>query len=422
MESKEETTTAEEGKKTIERTDLLVQMMDDIVDKLQLLEYEKNMALVKKKRCMPCSRFYFCLADSNANAQFNYFMDLVMFLTQQCQRDFIVDKYDDPNTSVNKLLLLLKSMSIEINFSAAKVKLGHGEAVCTVLQRLSDVALEQTKFQWTAPSYPKEEFADEAEVDEDAEVDGGVEENLNLDTNEEEEVVLYSEKQTGKHPADALDESQHEIIQATVDPIAWKTELERVAPKLKARVRADVGKEWRAHIEQTRAHEDTIQKVLPATSSQLKQVALELGEALERMSHKEKYINQQFCQLGQEYHDAKDRLVTLQETHQASSERVKTVSTTLSTLSEHLSDIKSKMDNRGSSMTDTTPLVNIKEALQTLKMEIKTYELRIGIVGHSLLQATSRIKPRPEKNDDVYHSTTDPAYDDGLSDDEYYEG
>lgn len=41
-------------------------------------------------------------------------------------------------------------------------------------------------------------------------------------------------------------------------------------------------------------------------------------------------------------------------------------------------------------MTDTSPLVNIKAALQDIKVEINNFELRIGVVGQSLLsQQTS---------------------------------
>jgi len=38
-------------------------------------------------------------------------------------------------------------------------------------------------------------------------------------------------------------------------------------------------------------------------------------------------------------------------------------------------------------MHDTSPLVRIKTALQHLKGEIAMYELRIGVVSHSLLSA-----------------------------------
>jgi hypothetical protein len=39
-------------------------------------------------------------------------------------------------------------------------------------------------------------------------------------------------------------------------------------------------------------------------------------------------------------------------------------------------------------MTDTSPLQKVRKALAKLKAEIKDMELRIGVVGHSLLQAS----------------------------------
>jgi len=36
----------------------------------------------------------------------------------------------------------------------------------------------------------------------------------------------------------------HQILQALVDPVEWKTELERVGPKLKSNLQTSVN-EWR---------------------------------------------------------------------------------------------------------------------------------------------------------------------------------
>ena len=52
------------------------------------------------------------------------------------------------------------------------------------------------------------------------------------------------------------------MIAATIDPLHWKTELERVGPRLKMDIKT-LGKEWRAHIEQTKHHEQQIQKIMP---------------------------------------------------------------------------------------------------------------------------------------------------------------
>ena len=41
-------------------------------------------------------------------------------------------------------------------------------------------------------------------------------------------------------------------------------------------------------------------------------------------------------------------------------------------------------------MTDTSPLLKIKEALGSIKAEIKAMELRIGVVGHTIMQSKIR--------------------------------
>ena len=66
----------------------------------------------------------------------------------------------------------------------------------------------------------------------------------------------------------SVDEEAHQILQAQVDPVEWKTELERVGPKL--RTKQDVGPtEWRAHVDQTVTSKNHIEKVLGETEGDL---------------------------------------------------------------------------------------------------------------------------------------------------------
>ena len=44
------------------------------------------------------------------------------------------------------------------------------------------------------------------------------------------------------------------------------------------------------------------------------------------------------------------------------------------------------MNDRNNSMTDTTPLRKITAALGDLKKEVESLDLRIGVVGQTLLQ------------------------------------
>ncbi len=78
--------------------------------------------------------------------------------------------------------------------------------------------------------------------------------------------------------------------------------------------------------------------------------------------------------------------------YQESSNAVTKLTNDLAEVSKKLDDVKTDMEGRGNSMTDTSPLVKIKGALSSLKAEIKNFDLRIGVVGHTLIQAKMRMK------------------------------
>ena len=69
----------------------------------------------------------------------------------------------------------------------------------------------------------------------------------------------------------SLDGSAHQILHAQVDPIEWKTELERVGPKLKAHQQI-TSNEWRAHVDSTVHNKGQIEKVLSDTQGDLQAV------------------------------------------------------------------------------------------------------------------------------------------------------
>ena len=84
-------------------------MNEDALDKLKLLNYEATFP-------RPLTRSHFALPASNASLQFQDFIDIVVYLIGRIKRDadfFKIDKYDDPNTSVNKMMLALRSLDYE---------------------------------------------------------------------------------------------------------------------------------------------------------------------------------------------------------------------------------------------------------------------------------------------------------------------
>lgn len=132
-----------------------VHLNDEMCDKLSILDYETNFCAAKD--ILPFPRTYFALPTQNASMQFGHMMELFKWLMSQCEQDFTTDKYDDPTTSVNKMMLELKGMGFDMDFPAQKLKQAHGEAVCRVLNFLCDAALKLQRFAWGKPSYPEEE-------------------------------------------------------------------------------------------------------------------------------------------------------------------------------------------------------------------------------------------------------------------------
>jgi len=147
---------------------------------------------------------------------------------------------------------------------------------------------------------------------------------------------------------------------------------------------------FHSHIDQTKKHEILIRNELPATESTLKQINSQLTADVEKMRTKEKYVNTTFSSLAEEYTRVKETLVGVESEHSTASGAVGNLTQDLAVIADQLSEIKGTMDSRGSSMTDTTPLVKIRTALQDIKVEINHFELRIGVVGHTLLAAQTR--------------------------------
>ncbi len=74
----------------------------------------------------------------------------------------------------------------------------------------------------------------------------------------------------------------------------------------------------------------------------------------------------------------------LEKSHEERTERKKHLAEKLAQTLKELEEVKKMMDEKGNSMTDTTPLVQIRESLQRLKDENKELDIRIGVLVRSL--------------------------------------
>lgn len=356
-------------------------LMEDINDKLKILNYET--LFCREKNLKPLTSLYFAL-PGKASEQFPYFSNLAGWLLKEMNGDVEWMEFDDPNSISNQIMEQLKSLGYKAEFPVSKLRHGSGDAVCLALNFLLDKSLAKKNWQVQSPVYTKSEFAEEAVVDEDAEVGDGS--DVDEDVAEDESGAFENDYYQPKNDRDEEEKRDMEMLEAKVDPAEWKLELERVGPRLK--FKADgASKEWRTHIEQSQKHEQQINESFPEAKVALEKIGKELRAAIDRIGSKERNINKDFEHLGAEFREKQKKLDEIQEQYNELSKTVSEFTSGLAEKTDSVEMIKSQMNSQNSSMTDTSPLRKIQTALNSLRKEVNGMELRIGVVSQTLLQA-----------------------------------
>ncbi|CAM9275782.1 unnamed protein product, partial [Chrysoparadoxa australica] len=364
-------------------------LWENALEKLKALDYESRFCEIKN--LPPFTRTFFALPGENASLQFRAFQDIASWLVTEATGDpdlYKIDKYDDPNTSVSKLILALKALSFGLDFPASKLKQGYGEPVCSALDFLADLALKAHNFTFQRPVYQEEDMAEEAEVDESADL-GEVPVEDEIDEIEEEEAVFTERARPELEDEDDLHQSQVAMLETRIDPLEWKKELERVGPKLKFAQRST--KEWRGHVEQTKLHEKTIQSTLPEASSKMTVMSSEVKNMLDSMRSKERYLSNNYQELCEEYQQLREKTKAAEAKHQGATTVTAELTSQLAEISEEVEELKESMNDRGSKMSESSPLIALKQSMQHVKGEIKTFDLRIGVVSNALISMRMRL-------------------------------
>ena len=335
-------------------------LMEEIIERLKMHNYERNMPGSFK----PLTHTYFAIASGNPSEQFHYFAAVCAWLmTLQRISWKAPSQMDDPNSAVNSLYSQLQQIGAPTNYPPMKLKLGFGEHCCAVLKHL----LDQLPLEFKRAEYTEELEYEEAAVDEDAQVDEDeLADEVGAADVEEDEFFGGGADAVPAGEAKLTDS----ILDASVDPAAWQIELERVTPQLKMQILSDP-KEWRNRLVNTKSHQQTVASLAPETYAMLDRLCEDMERTLQAVRKAEQKLNQQ-CKDGvDEFSQKQDKLQEVQDEYNTKSQGLNELTNALSQVSDELSGVKGKMDERGANMTDTSPLIKIKSALQRLKDERK---------------------------------------------------
>ena len=374
--------------------------------RLKILQYE--IKFCKPKNLSPVTYLSFVVPSSNSLEQFGFFAVLCHWLCGLCGHSYTEPSvYDDPNVSTTNLLEELRKLNaFPVDYAPQKVKQGWGDAPCAILQQLTDLAFKKSQFRFRAPVQPPEAQA-EAEmddIDDDANdtVLGGDDDDDGIadlaieddDMDDDEELFGGAAMVGGLKSADGHDDGKPatSMLESKINPAQWKLELERVAPQLKVVVKSDM-REWRNRLESLRNYLTVVETSFPENKANLGKIATEVRQALDKIESREKYYNQQLENLIVSYREAQENLTGVNEKFKVESEKVSRATNELADITDDLEMVKGQMDVRGSSITDSAPLMKIKQALQDLKAETRQMDIRIGVVQQHLLR--SRLKSGP---------------------------
>ncbi|XP_063236014.1 intraflagellar transport protein 57 homolog [Bacillus rossius redtenbacheri] len=365
---------------------------EELMDKLKILNFETE--FIRDLKMKSPSRHYFAV-QTNPGEQFFLFTSLAAWLVRKTGDSFEQpQEFDDPNSTIAGLLDSVRKTGTALNFPPSKLKQGCGEHAVSVLNCLADAALKATHFVWQKPEPPPDLAQDEDDAaDDEAElILEKVEEEMAAEFSEEEEEVLLRVEDLGHFGSqDAEGRKPDDVLVSTTDGEEWRLELERVLPQLKVTVTAGA-RDWRARLEQMQQHRASIEDSLAATQGQLDRLHADITHTLDKVGSREKYLNSRLeTQLAQ-YRTLQDELARLTEQYRDVSGGVTERSRTLAQVSEELEAVKRDMEERGSSMNDRTPLVNIKKAVSGIRLEITSMNVHVGVLEHSLLQSKLRDK------------------------------
>ncbi|OHS93873.1 huntingtin-interacting protein [Tritrichomonas foetus] len=283
--------------------------------------------------------------------------------------------YDEPAHVADTIILSLPELGFKLNFSSSKLVPGHGIAVCTILDAIVRLTIKRRKFT------PKSLRTiggtggnDEVETvgDEDEDEDGIIDDAVDIQSDDDDEITNIN---------DVGVEGGAKVI----DSLELKAEAERVAARLQIRIPA-AKSDWRSHFQQMSQHQTRINEIMGQLTPILSKVGADVTRAIQAIQTREKTLNSRFETSVSEYASRASSLATVEARHRARVAEVNALQTELNSVIEKLSSTKETLDEKQKEVSDNSPLMKMKQAITSLKENIKALELRSSILQRSLTQ------------------------------------
>uniref|UniRef100_A0A1B0AZ90 Uncharacterized protein n=1 Tax=Glossina palpalis gambiensis TaxID=67801 RepID=A0A1B0AZ90_9MUSC len=357
---------------------------DDLLEKLKLLNYEKN--LLSELKMKPLSRFYF-LKSTNPGEQFYMFTLIAWWLLEKLGKQTMSkpQESDDPNDVIAKIVLLLQEMDVPVEFTSNKLIRGAGASCIFVLDTLATQVLKVIKFSCQKPHITQEEDIINDYMEDNAEIIlEKIEDEQNgimSDDSGEFDVNGYNFRQWQNQTIRSTDKNLNslEISDKLTDQQFWRLEFEQVLPQLKVFVKSDI-RDWRAHLAQMESFKKNIDEITEDTQLELKKLYNEFTYILEKVESREKHLNNELEKLIQQYKEISIELSHVQHGHtQILAQTEQSVEQLKAVIAEN-DNKKTEMERRGQMMSDSSFVIQIKKAVAKLKDDVAHLNLEVALL------------------------------------------
>ena len=388
----------------------LFSLMEDISDRLKLLDYERLFLAPKSSalQLKPLSRLYFALPGAPSE-QFPYFAHLCTWLFSLCKREVLEwNEFDDPSTIASTIVDHLHRIGCPLDFPASRMRPGSGEAVILVLDFLSALALQHSNFTVLTPIYGTVDPSTTslppsssnpptgaADADDEGEDDDAVQDAV------DDEAVLDDD---GAASA-SLNDPFSSISSAAplppppppLDASQWSLEYEQAAPLLRAHPSSLSTKEWRAHHDSAVRHQQLLMGQVDAVRVELERLSLVLRGAVERVGSKEKWLNAEYEGLVGEMRGLQGEHEKMQAAYGGQSEELSKLTRRLRECGEEVECMKEQIGRKNERMQDTQPVRAVTAAVKELRREVTEMEVRIGVMAQSVSAIRQRRQREKER-------------------------
>lgn len=172
-----------------------------------------------------------------------------------------------------------------------------------------------------------------------------------------------------------------QVIESKANEKEWKNEVDKVRRQLESFTGVDQ-KEWRHHIENSKELTEKIGQDKPRIQMALEKLCDMMDKQLDRIGSREREINKVMVEIGEEFKNKSERYKELQTDIDVRTARVKKLNDEYIALSAKNDQLQGKLSTLTNTTTNNQPLIQIKETIKHLRLEIQQMDVRIGVLNN----------------------------------------